>query len=179
MARLFVAFPLPDHVRAALQPVQEMLDAQGVSVVPPANLHMTVAFLGEREESDIVVAVLGDASRRCAPALVRLGVLGGFPAPDRARVLFAGVDDEGGMLIPVAETLQSALAAPRVGWARPGPFVPHITLGRARRGPSTVVPVSLRPDPVAFTVSSVELCSSTLRGGKAPRYEAIRSFPFA
>lgn len=179
MARLFIAFPIPDIVRAALQPAREILDTRVVSVVPAENLHMTVAFLGERDDRETISAALDEVSQRCAPATVRLGVLGGFPTAERARVLFAGVDDEGGMLGPVAEALQGALAAPPVGWARPGPFVPHITLGRARRGRSTMVAENVRPDPVAFTISAVELCSSTLRGGTAPRYEAIRSFPFA
>jgi RNA 2',3'-cyclic 3'-phosphodiesterase len=179
MGRLFVAFSIPDAIRAALRPALDRLDRGRLAVVPEENLHVTVAFLGERDDLDLVTAALEQASQRCAPSTVRLDALGAFPRPSHARVLFAGIADPEGSLHADAHTLRAALAEEPIRWIARDDFVPHITLARVRRGRR---PMSAAPDrlsPASFTVRSVELFHSVLQGRRPPRYDVLASFPFA
>ena len=53
--RLFVCFPLPgDSLTKVVEwQTSELQDLENVRLVPPANLHITVAFLGSRSASEI------------------------------------------------------------------------------------------------------------------------------
>ena len=100
--------------------------------VAPENIHLTLAFLGERpaQEGDGILA----SGRRLAREHVAFDLhsadLGAFPAWGRGRVLWAGVAPEP-RLDRLAASLQEAM---RGFGCRPdeGPWRPHLTLARLR-----------------------------------------------
>ena len=146
--------------------------------MPAENLHVTLAFLDGLPDADAAVDALRAAAAECAPAEVRLGMLDGFPSSRRARVVWVSLADPSGALQHAAVGIRGALQV-RVGFSVDQPFVPHITIARIRRG---VQPVEVPPVPVAplpFTISSVELFESVLRGGRPPRYVELASIPFS
>ncbi|MEZ4365624.1 MAG: RNA 2',3'-cyclic phosphodiesterase [Kofleriaceae bacterium] len=136
-ARLFVALTPPAPVVAQLTAVAEQLarraQTAGVPIrwLPPADYHLTLSFLGWRpiESIEAVREAVERAVAGVAPLSLTLGGLGAFPSPDRARVVWAGLDKGGEAVAALAARLDQELA--EIGIASPGrPLVPHVTLGR-------------------------------------------------
>ena len=135
--RAFVAVPLDAATRAAVAPAAEAHRAQAaglaVSWVAPANLHLTVKFVGQVEDTRLqtVIDALHTAVQRHAAFAMDVDGLGAFPSMTRPRVLWAGVRAGGGALAALAASVDEALAP--LGFAREDrPFSPHITVGRVR-----------------------------------------------
>jgi 2'-5' RNA ligase len=125
---------LPDEIRQRLADEIDRLrpHATDVAWVAPANLHVTVKFLGRVEETRM--PELTEALRAVAGGQRALDVavrgLGAFPTPTRPRVLWAGLAEASG-LPPLAEAVDAACAA--LGFPRETrPFSAHVTLGRVR-----------------------------------------------
>ncbi|MEN8040925.1 MAG: RNA 2',3'-cyclic phosphodiesterase [Actinomycetota bacterium] len=100
---------------------------------PPAeNWHITLRFLGEATELQTErlmhrLAEIVDVG----PGRVACNGLGAFPKKARAGVLYAAVDDSEGMLARLAMWCEEA--AREVGFEPDErPYVPHVTLTRAR-----------------------------------------------
>src|SRR5947207_11685181 len=94
--RLFTAIELPGDVCDVLVAAQELLKQRitRASWTTPANLHVTLKFLGEVPDNQ----VMGVCDALLAIALprfqLRVADLGTFPPRGAARVLFAGVAGE-------------------------------------------------------------------------------------
>lgn len=126
--RLFVALDLPEQVRAALaewgaQAVERAGDV--LRAVPPENLHLTLAFLGAREEAQaeaIGAIVTTSAGNTCN---LSLGAPLWLP-PRRPGVLTVEVSDATGALAglqtrsPCALARRTARPEPRVSLRRSG-----------------------------------------------------------
>ena len=135
--RAFVALRLsPEVERAVIDLVAALRQAHdrpgAVRWVRPANLHLTLRFLGDRVES-ITLERLDRALLRIAAATARFTIrvrgLGGFPHLVRPRVLWAGL--EGPHLPALAAAVEHAATASGLP-PEPRPFAPHLTLGRVR-----------------------------------------------
>jgi 2'-5' RNA ligase len=127
-------FPPAAVQEAAARAIERLRAAgNGVSWVKRENLHYTIRFLGDLGE---------DGARRAAEAAVaaaaehrsfeaRLGTLGAFPNPRKARVLWAGLTEGAAPLEALARAVEAALR--RKGFDRADrPFAAHLTLGRVR-----------------------------------------------
>lgn len=132
--RLFVAVHLPAEVRERLAAVQDRLRrAQAdVSWVKPANLHVTLKFLGETEAKRLerVRPVLVDAARSAAAFSMTMAGVGTFGGRI-PRVVWAGVQEGAAPLEALAGAVENGLT--RVGFPREKRgFTAHFTLGRVR-----------------------------------------------
>jgi 2'-5' RNA ligase len=169
--RLFIGIPLTDDARRAIAAaLPKKLPGKPV---PPENWHFTLRFLGatEPEARDSIVERLRSAT--CgAPFTVRFSELGAFPRPNRARILWVGVDEGAERMIHLAAIAEGA--ARSVGFAaETKPFKPHLTL--SRMDPPVSVNTLLGSKPrfgARMTVDSLILYRSRLGGGPA-RYEEI------
>jgi 2'-5' RNA ligase len=182
--RLFVAVEFPvavrDRVWDETAPLRETTRA--VRWVPPALMHATLTFLGERppESRDAIDAALVGATRGHAPIAGALRGLGAFPNFRRPRVVWLGIDD-GGQLARVAADVDTALQPLGVERERRG-FTPHLTLGRVREGAPPAELDALRvaaertrlEHPVS--IDHIALVRSTLGAG-GPRYDVLQSIP--
>ncbi len=122
-----------------------------VTWVPPANLHLTLRFLGSIDEVlvDGIVSRLKKLAPRHAPFEARARGLGAFPDLEAPKVLWVGVDGSD-PLAKLQRELESAMVD--LGLEKEErPFHPHVTIGRVRES------VAL-PD----WNSSAELGASTL-----------------
>ncbi len=101
--------------------------------VAPESYHVTLKFLGWTRPGAVgaIVDVLGDAIAAADGFTVTGRGLGAFPRADRARVLWAGLDDPAGGLTRLAGIVETELEP--IGFAREArPFHAHVTLGRIR-----------------------------------------------
>lgn len=140
-------------------------------IVPPENIHLTLAFLGE-QPATTVDAIVGAMS-----AAARGGQIDGLTVSDplllpprRPRVLAAAVADSGSQLADLRADLAEKLEL-AIGWSEAHQFRPHLTL--ARMGRDARAPRELLPPPRGeFDATELVLYRSHLEQSGA-RYEAI------
>ena len=171
--RCFVAVPVGASLRLALAQAMEGWKFEGLRWTDPANWHLTLAFLGPIDPGHI--ASIEEAIEKVAsahgPIHLRSGGLGAFPSPERARVLWYGVQDPAGELGALARDLHSEL-----GVEVTGPYRPHLTLARARGQPVNLAPflADASAPTGELVVDRLELMRSHLGVGPA-RYDVVGS----
>ena len=138
--RSFLAFELPAPMKTVLSDALEKLKGAGLDVrwTAPANIHLTVVFLGDVAEKDIpfIEGAAGEICSRFRPFDASVNGVGIFGPRGRPRVLWAGVDGETERLALCKRELLEALKP--VGLELDSrPFRPHLTLGRFRGGSQT------------------------------------------
>jgi 2'-5' RNA ligase len=167
-------------VHAAAAPLRDAL-GRGVAWVAEPALHVTIKFLGDRDQPfvDRLAATLAPRLRPLAPTVLRLGTVGAFPSLDRPRVLWLGVASNPTLarLYQEVEAACAALEVPREQRA----FHPHVTLGRVRDGARVDgKALSRAAAGVAFRaesrVDSVDVMESTL-GRSGARYRVAAPVP--
>jgi 2'-5' RNA ligase len=129
--RLFCALRLPDDVVAELVCWQHEQLTAG-RIVPPENLHLTLAFLGSTP-SDLVPGIV-DALREAAAAAGPIAFeVSGYRETRSVGMLT--LDDEGGNAASLARDLHERLE--RLGVYKPEkrPWLPHLTALRFREKP--------------------------------------------
>lgn len=177
--RCFVAVPIPDDLRAALDEyVAHLRRLDGADAswrwTDADGWHVTLAFLGATDP-DAVPALsraLAAVARDASSFALTSGSLGSFPGPARARVLWYGIADADGALRRLARAVQAA-----VGLEPEPRFRAHLTLARARDrlgADATALTSADPPPPGRIDVDRLVLCRSYLGRGPA-RYEALAS----
>ena len=180
--RLFLAVAVPAEVLRvvdeAVAPHRERVS--GARWAPLENQHVTLMFLGSVDAGtrDAVTDACSSVADRLAPAGVRVSGLGAFPTSRRARVLWAGLEDDEELLTRIASNLDETLGP--IGFAaEKRAFTPHLTLARFRTPGAVgdmVNAVTLRTE--AFAVEAFHMFRSHL-SPKGARYEVVRSFVLA
>lgn len=136
--RTFIALDIPPAIQKSVQlqvnNLRSILGDSAIRWVPVNNIHLTLKFLGDVSQSD--VDNLNQIVHRLAkshPAFdININNLGSFPSSKRARVLLIRVQAPAEL-----EALQNGIESDctRVGFKpESGPFNPHLTIGRVRRG---------------------------------------------
>jgi len=189
--RLFTAIEMPDALRQRLAGVgPELVErrlgvdarAHHVTFTRRENLHVTVKFLGEVPEQD-VVAVCDALSvvPRTGPLALNVDGVELFPPRGPIRVIAAKVGGDVEALTHIHAAIEEACAG--LGISREGRvYRPHVTLARCRRG----LPARLRkhsegiaPGPGhagAWVADAVVLMESRLRP-TAAQYLSVARFP--
>lgn len=170
--RVFVAMDPPAEVRAEAEAWARHLarSATGLRVVPARNSHVTLAFLGDRDEFEVEQACRAMADSAAPVTGLSLGAPAWLPKR-RPRVLALDIHDDESEL----STLQSRVSRglhERLGWREGRPYRPHLTCARTGRGfdPAGMrLPVS---PAIAFQAESITLYSSLL-SPEGAEYEAI------
>lgn len=181
--RLFLAIEIPERhrlsVERAVQPLR--LRIRGARWVPRESWHVTLKFLGEVPEGRLeeVRAIAASVCRGSRPTVSRLTELGVFPSLRRARVLWVGLEDPGGILASAAAALEEAYG--RAGFRQESrAWHPHLTVARLRV-PGPVGPSLEEADVASLDPSPVEVGEVVLfRSHLSPRgatYEALERFP--
>jgi 2'-5' RNA ligase len=129
--RLFVAIDLPDGVQSTLAALRTGIP--GASWTKPAQMHLTLKFLGDGIEEARVPEISAALRAIHAPALtLAVRGVGRFPPGTRQppRVLWAGLDAPPA-LAQLAGDIERALAP--LGFPPEGrPFAAHLTLARLK-----------------------------------------------
>jgi 2'-5' RNA ligase len=132
MQRLFVAIDLPEAIKAQLKPLCTGLD--GAKWVSYQQMHLTLRFIGDADESQQTGIQTGLATIHATPFKMGLTGVGQFPSKGKPRVLWVGIEAEAG-LNPLQQKIERIIR--EVGSAPDDhSFSPHITLARFKMSPS-------------------------------------------
>ena len=179
MVRLFAALALPETVRTELAALAAPL--AGVRWVPPANLHLTLRFIGNAtaEQQEAFEKTLERV--QVEPFILPVIGVGIFPPRGPARVLWAGLHNAHPRLFQLRQRVDEALLAvdPALDVRS---FHPHITVARLDKdhGPGQLATLLQRNaafEAPPFRVSDFHLMASEPRPGNAPIYRLVRTFP--
>jgi 2'-5' RNA ligase len=183
--RTFIAIELPKNIKDALASLQEQLKVSGADVkwVAPENIHLTLKFLGEIDDTKLnkVIKILEDTAVDKTPFQIRISSIGAFPKINFPRVIWAGIDKGDNETKEIAKELEERIA--KIGIPKEGrAFSSHITIGRLR---STLNREKLIKDLgmmsynfgdknlAEFGVTKITLLKSTLTPG-GPIYEILK-----
>ena len=178
--RLFVALVPPPAVRSQLgEFIDELRPLAGrASWVAPENLHITLQFLGDLEESRLaqIAHICATVAAAQEALLLSTTGLGCFPPRGQPRVLYLATDQQQ----PLG-TLARALAAQLqpCGFNLPARFHSHLTLARLKK---TEDPhrrrklLAFNAPKSSFRLSELVLLRSTLTA-RGPRYDPVQRCP--
>ncbi len=135
--RSFLAFELPGEIREILEGVIEEGRKASIPVrwVRPANIHLTVVFMGNVEASRIspICEAVGRICKAHNPFRIGVKGIGLFGSRRNPRVLWIGLAGDVDRMAGLRDDLQKGLVPFGIkGEERP--FRPHLTLGRFRDG---------------------------------------------
>jgi 2'-5' RNA ligase len=133
--RLFVAVDLPGEVSRAIAAAGAAFRLPGLSAswTGPANMHLTLRFLGETDPSRLpaIGSALDAAVSGFATFEIESEGAGVFPSLRAPRVLWAGFREPLELARALQDNIGTALSG--AGFPRdPKPFHPHVTIGRIR-----------------------------------------------
>ncbi len=179
--RTFLALPLPPAATGAIEALQSDLPAG--RAVPAENLHLTLAFLGDRTEAELEAAheaLLTLRARAFTLRLTGLGTLGG-----RSPALLHLSAEADPALTDLHGRIRSRLHGAGLMLPRER-FLPHVTIARfghrlgvaeqRRLGDFIAARHDFRIDP--FPVTGFTLFHSTL-DAPAPVYEVLAHYPLS
>jgi len=132
--RTFIAVDLAAGVKERLTALQEQLgrSGSGVKWTRAENLHLTLLFLGEVDELDVVAIcrLVQQRARRHAPFALEVAGLGAFPNLRRPKVLWAGIAEGVADLCALHADLETGLLELGCYRREDREYTPHLTLGR-------------------------------------------------
>lgn len=137
--RLFIALnatsPLTDTFPAIYKKLRISADKKELLIkwVQPENFHITVSFLGGRNETETaeISEILKEVCARFTPFDLKISDMGAFASETEARVLWMGVQNKK-YLGEFKHALDEALSAQRLSLPEAREFSPHLTFARLR-----------------------------------------------
>jgi 2'-5' RNA ligase len=175
--RTFLAVEIPNKIR---RKVDQLISEEKNKNLPMKwvkfeNLHITLKFLGEIEESKIkeIISILEDTTKSYTGFDINLEGIGCFPHPDNPRVLWIGVKHGITMLTDIAREIEKNLGA--AGFREDKRFHAHLTLARTRKFCKLDKILALPFTTENFSVNSVTLFESILKP-EGPIYAALKKF---
>jgi 2'-5' RNA ligase len=140
--RAFIALNLDIEVINKIVKVEQVLKQKceeanfDIRWVPPPNIHLTLKFLGdiERYLAEAIRDQLSPHLSKISPLKLQAKGLGAFPSLLHPKVIWMGCQDISGGLKDLVEVIEFRLE--EMGFPlEKRQFMPHITLGRVKRGP--------------------------------------------
>lgn len=185
--RLFIAIPLPNNlIHLLAQQQQRLQSACPVRWVNPAQIHLTLQFIGDfpKEETPALIDALREAVPTQAPFDLRVGGLGAFPTRKRPQVIWRGLAGDLASLTALHQIVIAATARCGIKAER-RPYTPHLTLGYTARKASAAdyahisTVIQQQPNPSdqmpLLPVAAVHLIRSQLKPG-GPIYTTVAEF---
>ncbi|MBI5639004.1 MAG: RNA 2',3'-cyclic phosphodiesterase [Nitrospirae bacterium] len=181
--RCFIAVEIDAAIRQMIGEVVGSLRKTGADVkwVAEKNIHITLKFLGNTEES-LVGTVRESLKKKVSnhsPLSITISGVGAFPDIRRPRVIWVGIGDS-----PALKDLQRDVEKEMVGLgftAEERPFSPHLTIGRIR-SPKGMPAMQKELEKIMDTrfpdleVKGITLMKSELKSG-GPEYSVLAEIP--
>jgi len=154
--RLFIAVDLSQNILNKIEEItadfKKHTPPTALKWVETENLHLTVKFIGELQESKLqhLKDLLFQSLCHQAPFEIGVSGLGMYPTKNNPRVIWLGITGEK-PLIQIHKTLDQNLA--ELGIKPEGrPFSPHLTIARVRKNVDSSAVKSIGKTVSQFTV---------------------------
>ncbi|MBN8546086.1 MAG: RNA 2',3'-cyclic phosphodiesterase [Ignavibacteria bacterium] len=163
--RLFIAIDFPDEVKQSVyQNVKKMIKGSDLRISKPENLHITIKFLGDVEETKILEIISSlDFLKSIRGETVNFSRYGFFYR-NRVPAVFWLKCEVGENVISTVKKLETVCE--QIGFKKVDrEFVPHLTLCRIKREPDPAIVQKILNEPainLATTISNITLFSSVL-----------------
>src|SRR3954471_13221655 len=109
MIRTFIAIELPEHIKTTLGEIQNDLrqTAADVGWTKPANIHLTLKFLGDLDEKrvELLRKITCQSVTDAKSFELATSDVGFFPNQKRARVVWVGLEGDLTALMRLQEKL--------------------------------------------------------------------------
>jgi 2'-5' RNA ligase len=133
--RLFVAIDLGENVMGNIISAEERLGSGDfdLKLVEPENLHLTLKFLGDVQESqkEQIERLISEAVKGVHAFMLSFEGVGYFGSARQMKVIWAGVKEGSRDFVNLAKALDSRLSFIRREDHEPSP---HLTIARVRSG---------------------------------------------
>jgi RNA 2',3'-cyclic 3'-phosphodiesterase len=137
--RTFIAIDPGKAIRDRLILLQEKLAKTGADVkwVEPDNLHVTLLFLGEVDQRELVpiCRAVADVTARHGAFPMSIEHAGAFPSVRRPRTLWVGVGTGAAEVTALHDALEGPLLELGCYRREQRTFAPHLTVGRVKVDP--------------------------------------------
>ena len=153
-----------------------------VKLVEPKNIHLTLKFLGNTDETQIddIERIIKEAVTDVKPFSVTLKGTGVFPSEKYLKVIWIGILG-GETLKMISDYLEEKLADVGFEKERRG-FSPHLTIGRVRTAKNKEQLLTLIHQENEQEFLQQEIHALTLKKSeltpKGPIYTTLREIPF-
>ena len=184
LLRCFIAIEIPETIKKSVADIIDNLKKSDSDVkwVPEENIHITLQFLGETEES-LIPDIKGALYKILAPYssfYIKIADVGCFPSGKRPRVIWVGMEGPQA-LIDLYKDISSEMV--KFGYQKEERgFTPHVTIGRVKSNRNMgellrrleEFKVTDFPD---FEVQNIKLVKSELKPSGA-KYYSLAEIPF-
>ncbi len=173
MIRTFIAVELPDRFLHDIEKIESELDTPGIKLVEPEQVHITLKFLGDINESDIEPITSALSQINCAPFEARIKGIGVFPKIAYIKVIWLGAQGNFEVLHNEVEHVLLPFK-----FANDHQFSPHATLARVKllREKALILEKIKKLEDIdlgTMDVGSISLKKSTLTP-HGPIYETLK-----
>ncbi|MFH1691280.1 MAG: RNA 2',3'-cyclic phosphodiesterase [Candidatus Omnitrophota bacterium] len=184
--RLFLAVEIPKKIGKSLEALENILKETACDArwVKPANVHLTLKFLGDVRTEKItpIIQALTSAFPSKQSFNAALNELGGFPSLKSLQILWAGINDSDKKITALASTAENALY--ELGFKKETKeFRAHLTLARLRSNLNKlqliekVRKINKTMQPEIFPIDNITLFESHLTT-QGPIYSHIHQIKF-
>ena len=173
--RVLFALQLSDDLKQELGRVARHIRKAipyGVAFARLEQIHLTLRFIPEIDKAQVqgLIAAMPSVARELTPFALTLNSCDCFPYHGPLSVIWSTVTEESTEPVSRCHSLTNAMVLAQGLAIEDKPYVPHITLGRIRRGmPEEAIRkavAGLKVYPVTQTVDAITLFQSdvTIRG---------------
>ena len=134
--RVFIAIEISDRkILDAIKDLQDRMQIQA-KAVKLENIHFTLQFLGE-VDADMVEKIKNEMKKNIVFSVFNIQIkgIGAFPKPRSPRIIWAGTDEKGGMMLKeLAKKIENSLST--LGFKQQNnknAFRPHLTIFRVKK----------------------------------------------
>jgi 2'-5' RNA ligase len=133
--RTFIAVDVGEAIRAEGAALQQQLGralGDGIKWTDTESMHITLLFLGEVEELDVlsVCRAVAEAVRDVAPFRLEVKGVGAFPTLRRPKIVWGAVTDGAEALKQLHDLIEAPLLEMGTYRSEERAYTPHLTLGR-------------------------------------------------
>ena len=133
--RVFVSLKLPNPVLQRIESINSFIDGRLVKKVKSPGFHLTLHFCGVTKiwQAKFLHSELIDKLGHLSSVRLKLGVIGSFPRPSNAKIIWLGLNGDSSKL----NYIQSCVSKAAIGLGlevNTTKFKPHITLARIKNG---------------------------------------------
>lgn len=171
-----ISLDLPDAVQinSALEKIKSAVPEQSVRWVPIRNWHVTLAFLGDQSEEELAQLAENLAASLFDVTEFEIGLSRIEIFPDSSSRVVAGWVSSTPALSKLHQRVYQTLTSLDIIVNETQAFLPHVTLGRIRKGRSAVL--SAQPVNIVLNVKHVTVFRSQ-RTPQGSIYTPLSSVP--